>query len=132
LNTTEPVYKNEIFEKYSKTYDKYIKEGDGFEDWNISITSNYHGMIEAGSVLEDSVYHNALFSGDGRFNNHFYAVQISDTKTDCLKMAVPIAIGLTLATRRYEPGVAVIGNTELMKTPSFPSLQRRNVYRCLV
>ena len=46
-------------------------------------------MIEAGSVLEDSIYHNAmlkgspgsfnesLHAGDGRFNNHFYAVQFN-------------------------------------------------------
>ena len=72
LNTTEPIYKNEIFQKYSNTYNEYVKSGTGFEDWQIKIIPNYHGMIEAGSVLEDSVYHNALFSGDGRFNNHFF------------------------------------------------------------
>ena len=90
LNSTEDIYKNEGFEKYSKTYDKYAKEGDGFKDWNISITSNYHGMIEAGSVLEDAVYCNEdheplgsseLDGADGRFNNHFYAVQINTRLT---------------------------------------------------
>jgi len=78
LKTTEPIYKNEIFEKYHEKYIKYVqKDKTGFEDWNISINANYHGMIEAGVVLEDSVYHNNLFSGDGRFNNHFYAVQFN-------------------------------------------------------
>jgi len=90
LNTTLAIYDDEIFDKYGEKYKKYVsKEDTGFEDWNISINANYHGMIEAGSVLEDSIYHNAmlkgspgsfnesLHAGDGRFNNHFYAVQFN-------------------------------------------------------
>ena len=87
LNSTDPVYQKEIFDKYQSRYVDYVTEKDtGFQDWNISITPNYHGMIEAGSVLEDSVYHNAIkgkfHDGDGRFNNHFYAVQF-DSKDVC-------------------------------------------------
>ncbi len=90
LNSTESIYDDEVFEDYNEKYKKYLTKDDtGFEDWNISITSNYHGMIEAGSILEDSLYHNAmldgrsgslnesLHAGDGRFNNHFYAVQFN-------------------------------------------------------
>jgi len=78
LNSTGPIYIDEVFDKYESKYVEYVgKKDTGFKDWNISITPNYHGMIEAGSVLEDSVYHNHSNSGDGRFNNHFYAVQFS-------------------------------------------------------
>jgi len=80
LNSTDEIYKNENYTKYNlpdlnPTYANYAAKGVGFENWKIDIRSNYHGMIEAGSVLEDSVYHNHSNAGDGRFNNHFYAVQ---------------------------------------------------------
>ena len=91
LNTTLAIYDDELFDKYGETYKKYVRKKDtGFKDWNISITPNYHGMIEAGSVLEDAVYYNqdpsplysdSLYGADGRFNNHFYAVQINTRAT---------------------------------------------------
>ncbi len=116
LNTTLAVYDDEIFDKYGETYKKYVRQDKtGFQDWNISIIPNYHGMIEAGSVLEDSVYHNALFGGDGRFNNHFYAVQIENTKAECRKIFIPVGLGL-ISSGLILPGVVAIGNTELMRT----------------
>jgi hypothetical protein len=73
LNSTLPIYKNEDYEKYDSKYIDYVgQDKTGFKDWQIQITPNYHGMIEAGSVLEDSVYHNHSNSGDGRFNNHSF------------------------------------------------------------
>jgi len=60
LNTTEAIYEDTVFENYSSTYKEYAKQGEGFKEWNITITPNYLGMIEAGSVLEDSIYHNAV------------------------------------------------------------------------
>ena len=63
----EEDYSNEDYEKYHEKYIDYANTGTGFKDWQIQITPNYHGMIEAGSVLEDSVYPHALFGGDGRF-----------------------------------------------------------------
>ena len=67
-------YSNEIFEGYSETYRKYANDRVGFGKWNILIpNSNFLGMIEAGSVLEDALYPSYDLSGDGRFNNHFYA-----------------------------------------------------------
>ncbi len=84
LNSNKPIYKNEIFEKYGTRYEVYVsKKGTGFEDWNINVKSDYLGMIEAGSVLEDAVYPQHDFSGDGRFNNHFYAVQFN-SKNGCV------------------------------------------------
>ena len=113
-------YIQEKYEKYNEnTYQSYGKNGEGFKDWNISIgtvdTLDYHGMIEAGSVLEDSVYPHALFGGDGRFNNHFYAVQIENTKAECRKIFIPVGLGL-ISSGLILPGVVAIGNTELMRT----------------
>ncbi len=88
LNSIEVVYKDEIFEKYNRTYKFYIEDENktGFRDWNITIIHpNYQGMMEAGVILEDSLYHNQVpftFGGDGRFNNHFYAVQF-DSREAC-------------------------------------------------
>ena len=82
-------YINEQFEKYKSQNNKdvsyiyYANEGTGFTDWNINVNSNYLGMIEAGSVLEDAVYPQHDFAGDGRFNNHFYAVQFN-SKNGCV------------------------------------------------
>ena len=59
-------YGNETFERYSKTYQVYANDGLGFGDWNISVNSDYIGMIEAGSVLEDALYPSHDNSGDGR------------------------------------------------------------------
>jgi len=75
-------YGDEQFENYSKTYRQYANDGLGFEDWNIKVDSDYIGMIEAGSVLEDAVYPQHDNDGDGRFNNHFYAAQF-DSKRKC-------------------------------------------------
>ena len=51
---------------------------------NIAISNtNYQGLIEAGVILEDAVYHNEDIiakGGDGRFNNHFYSAQTPTTK----------------------------------------------------
>jgi len=82
----EEDYSNEDYEKYHEKYIDYANTGTGFKDWKIQITPNYLGMIEAGSVLEDSLYHNpargVYHDGDGRFNNHFYAVQF-DSRDAC-------------------------------------------------
>ena len=83
------IFQEERFEKYgTESYERYARIGKGFKPYNISITSNYTGLIEAGSVLEDSVYHNAKLAlptgaGDGRFNNHYYAAQ-AETRATCL------------------------------------------------
>jgi hypothetical protein len=81
-------YKFQQFDKYGKTYVDYAKAGTGFEDWKIKVNSNYLGLIEAGVVLEDAVYHNASFGGDGRFNNHFYSSQF-DARAWCRVMGLP-------------------------------------------
>lgn len=79
-------YSEEVFEKYGDKYFDYAETGEGFTDWSISIlNSSFAGLIEAGVILEDSVYHNAdtfVGGGDGRFNNHFYAAQF-DSKNVC-------------------------------------------------
>ena len=79
------LYGSEKFKDYdNKTYVEYAQKGLGFDDWSIRITNpNYLGMIEAGSVLEDAIYPTASFAGNGRFNNHFYAVQFN-SKTGCV------------------------------------------------
>ena len=120
LNTEEPIYQDEIFEKYHERYIDYVqKEGTGFEDWNITITPNYHGMIEAGVVLEDSIYHNAmdgmlvpsqLHAGDGRFNNHFYAAQFN-SRAYCRLYS---SVASTLVLRRF--GVVAGNLADYMKT----------------
>ncbi len=75
---SENIYKNEIFETYNTTYFEYIQNGeiDGISKWNHTFTEyNYQDLIEAGTILEDAVWAGGLFSGDGRFNNHFYDPQ---------------------------------------------------------
>jgi len=89
---TGVIYDEEVFQSYynngkEETYKKYAKDGTGFKPYDINITSNYTGLIEAGSVLEDAVYHNAKLAlptgaADGRFNNHFYAAQ-AEAKPTC-------------------------------------------------
>ncbi len=73
-------YQNEIFESYNRKYIDYARTGEGFSDWGIAVSSNYLGIIEAGSVLEDAVYPVHDFAGDGRFNNHFYAEQFNSKR----------------------------------------------------
>jgi len=75
-------YNNEEFEGYGMTYLKYITdkeygEGNGISQWYqvFSGKPSYQNMIEAGTILEDAVWAGGLFSGDGRFNNHFYDPQ---------------------------------------------------------
>jgi len=83
-------YKEETFDKYGETYFEYANDGKGFTAWGIGFqNTNYQALIEAGVILEDSVYHNedttplylsALDGADGRFNNHFYSAQTPTTK----------------------------------------------------
>ncbi len=72
-------YKNQNFKYYGKTYLKYAEKGSGLKEKLTDFRKNkgefYIDMIEAGSILEDAIYPNATFSGDGRFNNHFYSAQ---------------------------------------------------------
>jgi len=83
ISTAITEYQDQKFEGYGNiSYEDYANGGMGFQNWNISITPNYLGMIEAGVVLEDAVYPNAHNDGDGRFNNHFYAAQF-DAKSAC-------------------------------------------------
>jgi len=77
-NITNKEYRDEQFQNYKKSYFGYIlKSEDGVSDWNQTFSENYNyqDILEAGSILEDSVYSNSWFSGDGRFNNHFYDPQ---------------------------------------------------------
>lgn len=80
-------YASEIFSPYGKTYQAYVQTDteSKFNNWNIKVGTNYLGMIESGVVLEDAVYPISDHAGDGRFNNHFYAVQIANTKDACKK-----------------------------------------------
>ncbi len=60
------------------TYFDYILHGeeDGVSKWNQTFSKyDYVNLIEAGTILEDAIYPNGLFGGDGRFNNHFYDPQ---------------------------------------------------------
>jgi len=76
-------YQSEKFEGYKNyTYFDYISDGEegGISNWNQTFSKNfdYQDLIEAGTVLEDAVYHDAgllLLGGDGRFNNHYYDPQ---------------------------------------------------------
>jgi len=71
-------YSNEQFEGYNASYFNYASNGTGFTNWHVTIsTTDYLGLIEAGSVLEDAVYTDSSFDGDGRFNNHFYSSQFN-------------------------------------------------------
>ena len=95
-------YAEETFEKYNEKYFTYAKEGEGFKDWGIGFSSkNYQDLIEAGVVLEDSVYPHADIiagGGDGRFNNHFYAAQF-DSKSECGKIVGPITASKMLSNK---------------------------------
>ena len=82
----EATYWNEKFEGYYKQYNReytyfsYIKSGEengiSNDDWDQNFTShNAKDLIEAGSILEDALWPDNSFSGDGRFNNHFYDPQ---------------------------------------------------------
>jgi len=76
------IYRNQLFDKYKYkstkkpiTYIDYILgEEDAIKDYQVKVTGTYKGMIEAGVILEDAVYPDADFGGDGRFNNHFFLV----------------------------------------------------------
>jgi hypothetical protein len=72
-----------MFDTYGMTYMDYVIDGeeDGISNdkWN-QVFSNRNApnaidLIEAGTILEDAVWAGGLFSGDGRFNNHFYDPQ---------------------------------------------------------
>ena len=73
----------EEFVPYGVTYKYYITKGEkgGISDWNQSFTgdNNIQDIIEAGTILEDAVWAGGLFSGDGRFNSHFYDPQTTDS-----------------------------------------------------
>jgi hypothetical protein len=87
-------YNQQLFEKYkykgkNVSYEVYIAEAeDAIKDYKVTTNGDYKGMIEAGVILEDAVYHNASFSGDGRFNNHFYSSQF-DSRAWCRVMGLP-------------------------------------------
>ena len=72
-------YINELFLTYGMSYEKYIKVGEenGISQWKQEFKGkdNIQDIIEAGTILEDAVWAGGLFSGDGRFNNHFYDPQ---------------------------------------------------------
>jgi len=77
-------YNNEKFEGYGISYIQYIEddkkgEGNGVAQWGQTFGDkpSWQNMIEAGSILEDALWPNALFAGDGRFNNHFADPQIN-------------------------------------------------------
>lgn len=54
-------YSSQKFEKYENyTYKQYAEGGIGFKDWKIQVKNKYFDLIEAGVVLEDSVYHNEI------------------------------------------------------------------------
>ena len=41
LNSVDPIYKNEIFDRYGSRYVDYVAEKNtGFKEWNITITPN--------------------------------------------------------------------------------------------
>ena len=60
------------------TYLKGATDKDGnvtnFIDYS---NTSFISLIEAGSILEDAIFSTSDFSGDGRFNNHFYSAQFS-------------------------------------------------------
>ena len=72
-------YLNEEFLGYGVSYFDYIDDGEkgGISDWGHSFTGDnpIQDIVEAGTILEDAVWAGGLFSGDGRFNNHFYDPQ---------------------------------------------------------
>jgi hypothetical protein len=69
-----------MFDTYGMTYFDYIREGekDGMSKWKLTFNASPTpiDLIEAGTILEDAVWAGGLFSGDGRFNNHFYDPQM--------------------------------------------------------
>jgi len=90
-NLDKEGYSSEIFEGYGVPYREYAKTGIGFGKWHIVIPDgSYSKMIEAGAVLEDAVYskilsNEAVGSGEGRFNNHFYHAQGDISQSECEK-----------------------------------------------
>lgn len=118
-------YDRELFEKYTKkdgtdtTYKHYIEEAeDAIKNYQVTTTGDYKGMIEAGSILEDAVHHNALASFDGRFNNHFYAGQLN-SKLNCTKerlTASGVAVLMGKPIVGVVGGTVLLGDTALMKT----------------
>jgi len=119
-------YDELIFEKYKAkktgsniTYQDYILgEEEAIYNYKVKVNGDYKGMIEAGVILEDAVHHNALFGGDGRFNNHFYAAQLN-SKENCTQESLATTSVLALMGRPKLAAVAgtvTLGNTALMKT----------------
>ncbi|MBU1668725.1 hypothetical protein KKC13_09925 [bacterium] len=116
-------YDQELFEKYKLNgkyvnYEDYMKQAEeAIKNYKVTTTGDYKGMIEAGSILEDAVHHNALFSGDGRFNNHFYAAQVN-SKASCTKEALTVAGAAAVMGRPKDivGGVVALGNPLFMKT----------------
>ncbi len=118
------IYEKQFFEHYKYkgkpvTYNNYIKNAEAaMSDFQVKVKGDYKGMIEAGVILEDAIYHNGANSADGRFNNHFYAAQIEDTKAECHKTDIPLFVALAAMGRTTGAavGAVALGNTELMRT----------------
>jgi len=77
-------YRYENFEGYghNMTYINYVlngeKNGISADKWHQAFntsTVRAQDLIEAGAILEDSIYEKAPLSFMGRFNNHFYDPQ---------------------------------------------------------
>ena len=118
------IYKDQYFDKYkyqgkNVKYLDYIKSAEeAIYNYKVKVNGDYKGMIEAGVILEDAVHHNALFGGDGRFNNHFYAAQLN-SKENCTQESLAATSVLALMGRPKLAAVATtvtVGNTALMQT----------------
>lgn len=111
-------YSNEEFEKYSDTYLHYATIGEGLVAWNIDfLSSDYLAMLEAGVVLEDAIYPDSAVAGDGRYNNHFYAVQFNSqegcTQKSLMKTNHALCLGYGQRTDNIAWGLddtTVLGN----------------------
>ena len=107
-------YENELFVGYGKSYLEYASKGEKvFREYNIGfLQAKYSDLIEAGSVLEDSIWSGALIT-DGRFVSHFYDIQqggirlspgpFVEDRTDAVTWALEGAT-LTYATPLSETG----------------------------
>jgi len=125
--STDEIYNNELFDKYELngfpvSYNKDIKKAEkAIYVYNVTVKGDYKGMIEAGVILEDAIYPDtgslAQSAGVGRFNNHFYATQIENTKADCRKITFPATALFTRIPKIGSAlGLVTLGNTELMHT----------------
>ncbi len=75
-------YNNEQFDGYGMTYLKYITDKENGESNGIAKLGqkfqdkpSWQNMIEAGTILEDAQWPDALTAANGRFLNHFYDPQ---------------------------------------------------------